>query len=333
MAIKTRGGTAQSQVNAKGLIGATTNGVLLATNYNADQSDLQEPAAQQMLAGLLAGATCTESGLNVTIPSGTTWYARQIWYLDADYIQGVANNVTSWIFGCCDGIIRVTQGSSMSYPSSFDGSTAVLITKAQAVTGVITLTNALQHLARQVNHSTRQVTDGPMVLDYANGIVDVSAAIFRLPEVTSDPSVPGTGAYVWYRSDLSVLKASIDGSVTELLTDASSSPTVTGTSGSALTVDFSGGKLNHTITLTANCTFTFTAPAPGKTVTLLLIQDSGGSKTVTWPASVKWGGPAPTLPTAAASHCVLQFYFDGTNYVAMQASSLLAGLTLSSGGV
>ena len=57
------------------------------------------------------------------------------------------------------------------------------------------------------------------------------------------------------------------------------------------------------LTLTADCTFTFSnPPASGTagTITLILVQDSDGSRTVTWPASVDWpGGTAPTLATTA----------------------------------
>ena len=50
-------------------------------------------------------------------------------------------------------------------------------------------------------------------------------------------------------------------------------------------------------------------------LTLKLIQDATGSRTVTWPAGVLWaGGAAPTLSTAAASVDIITFYWDGTNY-------------------
>ncbi len=57
-------------------------------------------------------------------------------------------------------------------------------------------------------------------------------------------------------------------------------------------------------TLTGNVTFSFSnVPATGTaiSVTVELLQDGTGSRTVTWPASVKWpGGVAPTLTTTAA---------------------------------
>lgn len=59
----------------------------------------------------------------------------------------------------------------------------------------------------------------------------------------------------------------------------------------------------YILTLTGNVTLTITnPPASGSagTMTLKLIQDATGSRTVTWPAAVDWaGGTAPTLSTGA----------------------------------
>lgn len=68
--------------------------------------------------------------------------------------------------------------------------------------------------------------------------------------------------------------------------------------------------------LNANATFTFTAPAEACNLMLRLVQDGTGSRTVTWPSSVKWdnGGTAPTLSTAANAIDLISFYFNGTDY-------------------
>lgn len=69
------------------------------------------------------------------------------------------------------------------------------------------------------------------------------------------------------------------------------------------------------ITLTANCDFIFTAPPGSCNLTLKLIQDSSGSRTVTWPSSVKWkGGTGPTLTSTASAVDIVAFYYDGTYY-------------------
>ena len=89
-----------------------------------------------------------------------------------------------------------------------------------------------------------------------------------------------------------------------------------GNSSTSFTVDWSSGNI-HTLTLTGNCTLTFTAPSPALgALTLLLTQDGTGSRTVTWPGTVKWsGGTAPTLTTTASKIDVFNFLYDGTNYI------------------
>jgi hypothetical protein len=50
-------------------------------------------------------------------------------------------------------------------------------------------------------------------------------------------------------------------------------------------------------------------------LTLKLVQDAGGTNTVTWPATVKWAsGTAPTLTAAGDAVDLIALHFDGTNY-------------------
>jgi len=87
-----------------------------------------------------------------------------------------------------------------------------------------------------------------------------------------------------------------------------------GNSGASKTIDWGNGQ-QQKLTLTANCTLTFTAPDGPGTFSIRLIQDATGSRTVTWPATVKWpGGTAPTLSTAANAEDIIAFKYNGTNY-------------------
>ena len=81
------------------------------------------------------------------------------------------------------------------------------------------------------------------------------------------------------------------------------------------TIDWKlGNKFNFTFG-SQNDTFTFTAPTNPCNLILKLIQDGTGSRTATWPSTVKWaGGTAPTLTTTASAVDIIAFYFDGTNY-------------------
>ena len=95
----------------------------------------------------------------------------------------------------------------------------------------------------------------------------------------------------------------------------------TATGSGATTVDWGAG--NHMdFTFGAfNETFTFTAPSKPGVYTMSLKQDSVGSRTATWPATVKWaGGTAPTLTTTATTgYDLISFRYDGTNYYAVSS--------------
>ena len=87
-----------------------------------------------------------------------------------------------------------------------------------------------------------------------------------------------------------------------------------GNSSTADTIDW-GVSNKQKSTLTGNCTFTFTAPPGPCSLILKLVQDGGGSRTVTWPATVHWpGGTAPTLTTVGGKVDLITFYYDGSTY-------------------
>ncbi len=91
----------------------------------------------------------------------------------------------------------------------------------------------------------------------------------------------------------------------------------TATGDGTTTIDWKDGNKFKFTFGAFNETFTFTAPTKVGAFQLILVQDSTGSRTATWPTSVKWsGGTAPTLTTAANSVDIVSFLYDGTNYYA-----------------
>lgn len=87
-----------------------------------------------------------------------------------------------------------------------------------------------------------------------------------------------------------------------------------GNSGTAKTIDFANSPA-HKVTLTGDCTFTFSNPIAGQAYVLKTIGD-GTVRTITWPASVKWiDGTAPTMTGTSGKYDLLNFYYDGTNYL------------------
>ena len=94
---------------------------------------------------------------------------------------------------------------------------------------------------------------------------------------------------------------------------------VTANTGTAYTIDLNNGSL-QILTLTGNCTFTFPSVSNGKSFTLILKQDGTGSRTVTWPSTVKWpGGTAPTITSTASKLDKYIFTSDGTNWYGSNA--------------
>jgi len=77
------------------------------------------------------------------------------------------------------------------------------------------------------------------------------------------------------------------------------------------TIDLTAGNVITATLDVATTTFTFSNPsATGKacSFTLILTQDEGGSRAVTWPGSVQWAGStAPTLSTGASDVDVFAF--------------------------
>ena len=81
------------------------------------------------------------------------------------------------------------------------------------------------------------------------------------------------------------------------------------TASGAVTVNLGSGNV-FSLTLTGTVTFTFTGATVGKACSfgLYLKQDGTGSRTVTWPTSVKWPhGVVPVLSTTAGAIDLLTF--------------------------
>ena len=95
--------------------------------------------------------------------------------------------------------------------------------------------------------------------------------------------------------------------------------TVTANTSTAYTIDLANGSV-QILTLTGNCTFTFPTATAGRSFILILKQDATGSRTVTWPAAVKWpAGTAPTITSTASKADKYIFTADGTNWIGSNA--------------
>jgi hypothetical protein len=87
------------------------------------------------------------------------------------------------------------------------------------------------------------------------------------------------------------------------------------TDSATIAVDWNNSH-NQYVTVAGNRTLTFSNPVAGSIYSVKITQDSTGSRTITWPSTVKWaGGSAPTLTTTASRSDVIYFLYDGTNYL------------------
>jgi len=96
----------------------------------------------------------------------------------------------------------------------------------------------------------------------------------------------------------------------QLLKNYSETVVTNSTATGAVSINVQNGNI-YNLTLTGNVVFTFTNPAAATestTIVLRITQDGTGSRTITWPASVRWpSGTAPTLTTTAGAYSKLVF--------------------------
>ena len=158
---------------------------------------------------------------------------------------------------------------------------------------------------------------GNVILAYEGGVTGDSTQTYSL----------GDTLYLWQRTldNWVVINKPIEQNVATSEFDLGAN-SIGGTAQSATgdgttTIDWKLGNVFNFQFGAFNETFTFTAPTKPGTFILKLVQDSVGSRTATFPASVKWiDGTAPTLTTTATTGTdIITFYYDGTDYFAVEA--------------
>jgi hypothetical protein len=137
MAITTLSGTLPTSVTAAGVRNYTTGDAVSAAGLQADLGDAYAPAMYCLPSGVVLGFACTASGLGVTIPAGSVWYARQVWLVTTDTVVTVPDNSTTYLWGCSDGVIR--QTSTTTAPTGYSAYTAAIVAQVSASGGVATV--------------------------------------------------------------------------------------------------------------------------------------------------------------------------------------------------
>jgi len=233
------------------------------------------------------------------------------WGLETDTLKfKIGDGTTAW--------------ASLAYSSLPSG---VLPLSGGAMTGAITTNSTFDgvDVATRDAILTSTTTTAAAALPKAGGAmtgaittnstfdgVDIATrdAILSSTTTTADAALPATGGTL-AGVTLSGAVVGADQIISApVLKDVGETCVANATSGSTDTISLTDGNV-HNVTLTANCTFTFSAPPASGTsgsFTLFLNQDGTGSRTATWPGSVKWaGGTAPTLTTTASRTDILVF--------------------------
>lgn len=167
-----------------------------AAEFNADRYDALATHARANVSGMTSDPTCTASGLTVTVPVGTSWYARVGWEVVTSAVTvDVPDDSDSWLFCCSDGNIR--GSASASPPAGFDAETSCLLCKVSAAGGTATVLNGERWFARR-RSSDRVVLEGPMEFDYSEGVATANLLSLRLQ--SSDPEPPSAGSRLFVKT-------------------------------------------------------------------------------------------------------------------------------------
>jgi hypothetical protein len=164
MGWQTIAGTTQANAGASGIKEFSASAPLAASELNRDFQDVQNPVAYGLASGVLVGGICTASGLTVTVPDGTIYYARACWLANGAQVYNVPDDATTYLWGCADGVVR--QASAPSPPYGWDFRTACLLCKVTAASGNAVVDNSVQWKARR--------TDGAHMVQETAGVYPVA---------------------------------------------------------------------------------------------------------------------------------------------------------------
>ena len=268
-----------------------------------------DPVTHRLLVNSAAGGTGTVTSVSIVTANG---------------ISGSVATATT------TPAITLTLGAIT--PTSVNGPTI------SATTGTLTITSAKTFSV--TNTLTLSGTDGSTLNIGTGGTLGSNAYTSTAYAPLASPTFTGT---VTIPTPFTIGAVSMTTTATRLnyLTSAggttgttssnivfSASPTFTGkasfaatsgthtndTDGTTVTFDMNVSNY-HRVTLGGNRTLAVSNTTAGQAFTILLKQDTTGSRTVTWFSGILWpGGTVPTLTTTANKTDVFTFYFDGTNY-------------------
>jgi hypothetical protein len=168
-----------------------------------------------------------------------------------------------------------------------------------------------------LKYPTADGTNGQVVTTNGSGTLSFSTIASGLTVGTTSIT-GGTSGYALFNNAGTLGNTNTFTSFTlsaVTINDGYTEETVTANTSTAYTISLANGTL-QILTLTGNCTFTFPTATAGQSFMMFLKQDATGSRTVTWPAAVKWpNSVAPTITATASKGDKFVFTADGTNWL------------------
>lgn len=140
---------------------------------------------------------------------------------------------------------------------------------------------------------------GSISYDHSSGFMRFTAEGTSICEIENDGTSVGINML---SKDISNIK-----------TDSYATEFDDGNSGFNKTINWNNGS-KHRITLNANATLSFTDPPGPADLTLKIIQDGTGSRTITWNGNQKSPNGSISLSSASGAVDLARIYFDGSDY-------------------
>jgi len=281
----------------------------------AQLKDFQSGAAGDNITvvGTLAAKGTSASGADLKLYEDTDNGTNYVGFMAP---ASIASNV-QWTLPGADGSANQVLQTNGSGVLSFATAATGDVTQAgnNAFTGANTFFNA----TGQTFGTATSTQDGFLVTGRAGGSssyrVTFTPGTLSATRTVTFPDATGTA--VLDTATQTLTNKTVEAGT---FTNGYTEKTVTANTGTAYTIDLANGTV-QILTLTGNCTFTFPTATAGRSFILLLKQDGTGSRTVTWPAAVKWpGSTAPTI-TSTASRCDKYIFTadNNSNWIASNA--------------
>lgn len=269
---------------------STHTGTQLASTVSDFAAAVRSTTAAQLVAG--ANTTITQVGDTLVLASAAG---------PGSSVTSVAGKTGAVTLGKADvGLPNVDDTSDADKPVSTAQANALAGKEASITAGTASQFWRGDKTWQDFSTSVRAAVLAGLSTATSTGVAATDSVLAAIGKLQAQVSLRATRAAPSFTST-----ATFQG-IRETVTAAST--------GTAYTVADTAASILD-LTLTGNCVLTFPTPAAGGQFTLLLKQDATGSRTVTWPSTVRWAGAAPTLTATAGRTDVVAFLSDGTYWL------------------